>query len=130
MLEVKANGFLRLPADCLRQPNDAVRFVMDCLAIVVHKIWKANFYLQFGLHHQAFWGLHWFVGYFLAGLSIFMLGERHFCGRFLLCFQTLAVVWSLRSIWLLLGITEGNSFGACAWGGLAGCFLLVRGNKG
>jgi hypothetical protein len=43
VLEVNADGFLRLLGDCLQQPNGAVRFVMDCLAIVVHKNPKANF---------------------------------------------------------------------------------------
>lgn len=47
VLEVNADGFLRLRVGCLRQPNGAVRFVMDCLAIVVHKIPKANFLSSF-----------------------------------------------------------------------------------
>jgi len=42
-LEANADGFLRLLAGCRRQPNGAMRFVVNCLAIVVHKILKAKF---------------------------------------------------------------------------------------
>jgi hypothetical protein len=43
VLEVNADGFWCLLAGCLQQSSGAVRFFMDCIAIVVHKSRKANF---------------------------------------------------------------------------------------